>query len=87
MSKKSAVVTLAITTIHGIDYGVGRCSVGIGPSVNDAIAVKAGEEKHVSTEDAVVEWLAARGLTHGEARELIAQGLQAWDAIATSHGR
>lgn len=76
-------VNLMQREIRGIAYGVGRCVVRIGDASVDGIAVKADEERHISSDDGARDWLVQRGLSAQEAEDLLRSGLQAWDE---SHG-
>jgi len=74
-----AKVNLMTREVRGVKYGCGRCTVGIGPTELDGVAVAAGDNQWISTEADCLEWLARHGLTREEARSFLATGLKAWD--------
>jgi hypothetical protein len=70
-------VELVTREINGTRYGVGRVSLQLGGTKLDGVAVTAGDQKHVNTEEDAYLWLGLRGLDNAKA--FVSEGLDAWD--------
>jgi hypothetical protein len=75
-------VTLLTTEHDGKLYGAGSCFVTIGTAPPmQAVALRYGDEKYITTEPAAVDWLTKRGLPFRIATELVD------DAVAEEKGK
>jgi hypothetical protein len=72
-------IQLMCQEIRGKTYGIGRCTVHVGGTEIDGVAVVAGDDRHVSSEEGAGEWLALHGLGKRESRRFVTNGLKAWD--------
>lgn len=79
--RETTQIHLMTDEIRGVRYGVGRCVVTIGGAPIDGVAVAAGDERRVTTEDHAWAWLAQHGLTEDEARQFVSEGLREFDAF------
>jgi hypothetical protein len=70
-------VQLVTKEVDGKTYGVGRVALQLGGTKLDGVAVVAGDQKHVTTEEGAYLWLGLRGLN--DAKAFVAEGLDAWD--------
>jgi len=71
-------VTLETQEIRGKLYGIAPVTVKLGYAPLAGVAVRAGDERKVTTREHVVEWLAVRGLDRpGEAEKFVREGLRA----------
>lgn len=86
---KSVAGTVELQTkkVRGVVFGVGRCTVSIGPAGVDAVAVKAGKKRRVVPADdgrAAAVWLKDNSgrakLSLHEAQNLVLDGLCLFDA-------
>ncbi len=81
MSDVVGEVTLNTIELGGTVYGAGACVVTVFGNSADGIAVKAGDERHVTDDkDHANQWLIDRGCPRATAQELVNSTRSNWTA-------
>jgi hypothetical protein len=71
------MITLLTITYDGKHFGAGACTVTIGGAPVPTLALRAGDERWITTRDHAVAWLTERGLPAHAAEALIQSAIVA----------